>query len=84
MAKTKVEPATTHKEDPLLTFKEVAVQVGRSESTIANWVHQKGRRRLKSVRMPGSGRRMVRQSTVNQILLATDDDDDPIEEYQEE
>lgn len=81
--RTTIDPEPSHRDDPLLTFKEVAVQIGVSESAVANWVNQTGRRRLKSVRMP-SGRRKVRQSVVNEILKATGSNGDAVEDYQEE
>lgn len=76
-------PPPSHREDPLLTFKEVAVQIGVDESTIARWSRQMGRKRLRTVRMP-SGRRKVRQSVVDAILQACADDSEPTEEIKQE
>jgi transposase-like protein len=81
--RTTIDPEPSHRDDPLLTFKEVAVQIGVSESTVASWVNQIGRRKLRSVRMP-SGRKKVRQSVVNEILKATGSNGESVEEYQEE
>lgn len=76
-------PPLTHRQDNLLTLKEVAAQIGVAEVTIGRWVRQHGTRRLKSVRMP-SGLRKVRQSTVDKILQATADNGDAVEEFTEE
>lgn len=82
-----IEPAPGNRDDPLLDFKEVAAQLGVDATTIGRWAipNHSGRRRLKTVRLP-SGRRKVRQSVVNQILLATGQNGDATEdmEYPEE
>jgi hypothetical protein len=82
VAKTKpelTERPLTHREDPLLSIKEAAAQLGVPYTTLHGWVTQIGRRRLKHVKYP-SGIRKIRQSVVNQILAATGVNGDATEE----
>ncbi len=82
MAKNRFETTErpqTHREDPLLSLKEAAAQLGVPYTTIHGWVTQIGRTRLKHVRFP-SGIRKIRQSVVNQILTATGENGDAMEE----
>lgn len=81
VAASGLEAAITNRQDPLLDFKQVAVQIGVDSSTVARWVNRPGKTRLKSVRLP-SGRKKIRQSVVNEILKATTSNGD--EEYHEE
>jgi hypothetical protein len=75
----------THREDPLRSIKETAVQLGMTIQAVDLWVKPDamGRRRLKSVQLP-SGRRKVRQSVIDQILAGTGQNGDATENIEYE
>lgn len=75
--------APRHRQDPLRSFKEAAAQIGVDERTVARWVNPLGRKkRLRSVRLP-SGRRKIRQSTIDAILAGVADSSEPVETINE-
>lgn len=83
ITRQQARPAT-HREDPLLTIKEVADMIGVDHSTVWRWCQPQNRRkrRLRAIRYPGGSFR-IRKSTVDQILLGTAAPDEPIP-YEEE
>lgn len=71
------------KEDPLLSIKEAAVQLGMPYHTLYDWCKPRnGRpRRIRIVRR--GPQFCIRQSTVDQILLGTDDQSEPVPDYKD-
>lgn len=57
----------THEEDPILSLSEVGRQLGKTPTTISNWIRDG---LLQAVRMP-SGLFGVRKSAVNKFLVGT-------------